>query len=557
MPLPDNWHAWLIGDPQPFDFRRPDYTAVFKERAERLAKLRSRPEIIPALKLYYRDHIAEFITHWGVTFDPRNVERGLPPLIPFILFQRQIEFVDFVIDHWRAGRPALADKSRDSGLSWLSVAIADSLCLFYQGMVVGFGSRKEDYVDKLGDPKSLFYKARVFLEQLPTEFRGGWTPRNAAHMRLMFPETGAAITGEAGDNIGRGDRTGLYIIDEAAYLERPQLVEASLSQTTNCRIDISTPNGRGNPFEQRRHSGKIDVFSIHWTNDPRKDKAWYDRQVEELDPVTVAQEIDIDYSASVEGIVIPHAWVMSAIDAHLKLGLAPSGERSGALDVADEGSDTNAFCGAYGFRVEYLDQWSGKGSDIFDTVEKAFLICDDEEYQSFCYDADGLGAGARGDARIINDRRRVAGQPQVNIVAFRGSDAVVDPEQEDVKGRKNKDFFANRKAQGWWSLRSRFQRTHRWVTEGMACDPDDIISIPHGLLDHNARPIVMQLAAELSQPTFSVNGVGKIVINKQPDGSKSPNLSDALMMRFAGGPAVIPIPIALLERSRVPRSRLS
>jgi len=332
------------------------------------------------------------------------------------------------------------------------------------------------------------------------------------------------------------------------------LVEASLSQTTNCRIDISTPNGRGNPFEQRRHGGKIDVFTISWRDDPRKDQAWYDRQVEDLDPVTIAQEIDIDYSASVEGVVIPHAWIMSAIDAHLKLGLAPSGERSGSLDVADEGHDTNAFCGAYGFRVEFLDQWSGKGSDIFDTVERAFLICDENNFPSFCYDGDGLGAGVRGDARIINDRRRVAQQRQLNIVAFRGSEAVVDPESEDVKGRKNKDFFANRKAQGWWSLRARFQRTHRWVTEGMACSPDEIISIPNGLMDHNGKPITMQLAAELTQPTYSMNGVGKIVIDKQPEGSKSPNLADALMQRFGRRAEAVPIPDSLLAWSRVPRA---
>jgi hypothetical protein len=42
-----------------------------------------------------------------------------------------------------------------------------------------------------------------------------------------------------------------------------------------------------------------------------------------------------------------------------------------------------------------------------------------------------------------------------------------------------------------------------------------------------------KLIMELSQPTFSINGVGKIVVDKQPDGTKSPNLGDATMIAYA------------------------
>ena len=41
------------------------------------------------------------------------------------------------------------------------------------------------------------------------------------------------------------------------------------------------------------------------------------------------------------------------------------------------------------------------------------------------------------------------------------------------------------------------------------------------------------MVAELSQPTWSQIGVGKILINKKPDGMKSPNLADAVMIKFA------------------------
>ncbi|MGX8248973.1 TerL protein, partial [Escherichia coli] len=159
--------------------------------------------------------------------------------------------------------------SRDMGLSWLTMALASVLSITHDDLVIGFGSRKEEYVDKIGSPKSLFHKGRMFVSLLPPEFRGGFDKATTApHMRLMFPATGSAIVGEAGDGIGRGDRASIYFVDEAAFLERPQLVEASLSQTTNCRIDISTPNGLANPFAEKVRSGKFDTFTFHWRDDP-------------------------------------------------------------------------------------------------------------------------------------------------------------------------------------------------------------------------------------------------------------------------------------------------
>ncbi len=36
--------------------------------------------------------------------------------------------------------------------------------------------------------------------------------------------------------------------------------------------------------------------------------------------------------------------------------------------------------------------------------------------------------------------------------------------------------------------------------------------------------------AELSQPTYSIGNTGKIVIDKAPEGTRSPNLADAVMI---------------------------
>ncbi len=89
-----------------------------------------------------------------------------------------------------------------------------------------------------------------------------------------------------------------------------------------------------NPFAQKRHSGRIPVFTFHWRNDPRKDEQWYEKECLKIDnPVIVAQELDLNYQASVEGILIPAEWVQAAIDAHIKLGFLTTGLNDSVLTL--------------------------------------------------------------------------------------------------------------------------------------------------------------------------------------------------------------------------------
>jgi phage terminase large subunit len=511
-----------------FDWKNPDYRPIYQQRIHRLAGIRANPHMLPSLRLFYRENPAQFISDFGTTFDPRNADRGLPSTIPFLLMPKQVEWVDWTIERWLSGEPGITEKSRESGMSWLGIALSCVLCLFHDGLVIGWGSRKEEYIDQRGAPKSLFEKARFFLSNLPPEFLGGWSrDKHAPHMRVIFPGTGSALTGEAGDGIGRGDRASIYFVDEAAFIERPELVDASLSQTTRCRIDISTPNGMGNPFAQKRLSGRIKVFTLSWRDDLRKDEAWYKRQVDTLDAVTLAQEVDISYTASAEGIVIPQVWVQAAVGAHLKLNIEPSGRKFAAFDVADRGLDLCAFAGRHGFLLQHLHSWSGKSSDVFASTVKVFGYCDQYGYTRFVYDADGLGGPVSGDSRIINEERTAASRPTIFDSSFRGSSEVEDPDDELIPKRKNKDVFSGRKAQGWFQLRDRFKKTYAAVVEGKPFEVDEIISIDPNL------PELTTLLRELSQPTFKVNQVGKFVIDKSPDGTRSPNLADATMYAYA------------------------
>jgi phage terminase large subunit len=203
---------------------------------------------------------------------------------------------------------------------------------------VGWGSRKEQLVDKLGDPDSIFEKMRLIILGLPREFlpTGFNIKDDLSYMKIINRENGATITGEAGDNIGRGGRKRIYFKDEAAHLERPEKIEAALADNTRVQIDISSVNGLGNVFHRRREAGQewqlgrpiaktsANVFIMDWRDHPAKTQAWYDeRKAKALSDGLLhifAQEVDRNYAASVENVVIPPDWVRAAIDAHIKLG---------------------------------------------------------------------------------------------------------------------------------------------------------------------------------------------------------------------------------------------
>ena len=505
------------------DWRNIDYRAITTERIGRLMRLRRNPHLLPSLLAFYRDNPAQFLDDWGCVQEPRHAAVDLPTEIPLKLWPRQWELIAWIMERWRAGEPGVITKSRDSGVSWLTVCLGATLCLFYPGVVIGYASRKVELVD--GTPKSLFTKARFFLSRLPREFLGGLElDRHFAFMRGVFPN-GSVMSGEGGEQIGRGDRTSLHFVDEAAFLPDEAAVDAALSQTTRSRIDVSTPHGRTGSFAGKHFSGKIPTFIFTWRDNPLRTEEWYQQQVDTLPAHVVAQEIDCSFDASVEGILIPSVWVQAAVDAHIKLGIEITGDKFAGYDIADTG-DRCAVALRHGILVTHLESWSGSGSDLFSSTVRAIGIFEQHGHEHFSYDGDGLGASVAGDAAQINQARHAADKPYIREMSYRGSAAVNDPTGELVTGRKNQDFFLNAKSQAWWWLRSKFEATYRAVVQGVKPpDPDALISIPSDL------PELRELLAELSQPVFKLNQAGKVVVDKHA-GGRSPDRADALVIAF-------------------------
>lgn len=147
---------------------------------------RSDPALLASAKAYYSD-LRQFIMHWMDTFDPRNT---VQKWMPFIFFKRQMELVDFLHEMRNTGQSGLIEKCRDAGATWVSCGYSVWSLLFIPNDAIGWGSRKESLVDKLGDADSIFEKMRLLLQRLPDIFRPvGWNPRTcASYMKIINPE---------------------------------------------------------------------------------------------------------------------------------------------------------------------------------------------------------------------------------------------------------------------------------------------------------------------------------------------------------------------------------
>ena len=194
-----------------------------------------------------------FINTFVFTYDPRTDLKKLP----LILYPFQERAVLKIEEKFRVKQPLLVEKSRDMGFSWFTLAWIIHHFLFDPGFSAGIGSYKADLVDELGNMKSLMQRCRFILNNLPDFLLQGWSEeKNSKYMSLVHPTLHTSITGESGDNIGRGNRTSVYLLDEFAFIPRSSAVHAAVSQTTDCLIFGSTPNGKGNEFARLRFKGK-------------------------------------------------------------------------------------------------------------------------------------------------------------------------------------------------------------------------------------------------------------------------------------------------------------
>lgn len=521
----------------------PNYKAVY---AWRMAQLKTfeNPALLASAKAFYATRPAEFIMHWMDTFNPRKPR---DKWMPFVFFSKQLEFAQFLHTLRNEGESGLVEKCRDAGATWEACAYSVWSWLFIANDAIGWGSRKQELVDKLGNPDSIFEKMRLIVRRLPACFRPvGLSPKDhMTFMRMINPENGSTINGEAGDNIGRGGRNAMYFKDESAHYERPELVEAALGENTNCQVDISSVNGLGNVFHRRRIEGvvwepgkKIDkgftrVFVIDWRDHPEKTQDWYDikRAKAEREGMlhVFAQEVDRNYSAAVLNTIIDQEWLNASIDAHKVIGGIDEGPWSAGFDVAgsdSEGADANALSMRKGMVVMRSTEWGDR--DAGQAARLVMAECKPYHRIRVQYDAIGVGETVKAEFnRLIEDG--TLDRAAMEFVPWNAGGAVQEPYgnviPDDDQSPLNRDMFANLKAQAWWSVRTRFYKTWRAIRFGVVYRPDELIS-----LDGNMHGL-QELISQLAQPTSGYSaGNLKLIVNKKPKGTRSPNRADALVM---------------------------
>lgn len=500
---------------------------------KRRLKLLTRANEDRVFREIVRRHVANdivaFFNDWLWTYDPRQAEQeGGSAYLPFDLWPRQEEYLRW-LDAGVAAREELAvPKSRDVGLTYLNAGFALHCWLFRPGFATGFGSRKEEYVDQLGNPRSIFEKMRVMLYRLPVWMQppGFVRARHDLFRRLVNPDNGNSITGEAGDQIGRGDRATVYFIDEAAFLERAERVEGSLLATTECRIWVSSANGQGNVFARKvMRLPPERVFRFHYTDDPRKTPEWAARKKAETEPHIWASEYEIDFAASLEGVCIPAPWVRAARDLSRIVEARSNAPGVGGLDVGG-GKARSVFVAKTGPVVGRPTSWGDP--DTTDTAHRGLREARAAGVAVLHFDTIGIGEGVASTLR-----RNV--KSGLRCVPVNTGDSPTATRWPD--GRSSREMFASLKAELWWLMRNAFKRSHErllWETgqEGGVEHPvEDCVLLPAASDSETDA-----LAAQLSLPRWFTSERGKIRLERKDElarrGVPSPDHADALALAF-------------------------
>ena len=239
------------------------------------------------------------------------------------------------------------------------------------------------------------------------------------------------------------------------------------------------------------------------------------------------------FSDHVEDAIIPAEWFDAAIDAHVKLGFEPKGQKVVSHDPSDKGPDDKGLCYRHGSVV--LDVQERTGLDVNEGCDWAVDYAIECQADLYVWDCDGLGVSLRRQTlKAIKGKK-------MDHVEFRGGKGVDNPKQtyqkvsshSSAKAKSNEETFKNRRAQYYWMLRDRFYNAYQAVELDKYIDPDEMISLSSEISNMAA------LRAEVCRIPRKPNGAGLIQIMSKEEMAHqkppiaSPNMADSLMMSLA------------------------
>ncbi|MGD2065870.1 MAG: PBSX family phage terminase large subunit [Candidatus Bathyarchaeota archaeon] len=269
------------------------------------------------------------------------------------------------------------------------------------------------------------------------------------------------------------------------------------------------------------------IIVINWRDNP-----WFPKELEadrrwDYENLSRAEYDHIwegKFYDSIEDAIIQPEWFDACINAHVKLGIKPSGVEVVAHDPSDTGPDAKGLAYRHGIVIKDIQEMD-KG-DINTGGDWAIGYAASHKVDAFIWDCDGMGVG------LNRQVEQGLTTKNISIEMYKGSQSPRYPdaiyEKIGGKNKTNSETFANQRAQGYWMLRERMRRTYLAIIKGEYQDPDSLISINGGLDNIGA------LRSELCRIPKAPNGAGKIQLMKKEDmkkkGIKSPNLADSVMM---------------------------
>lgn len=287
-------------------------------------KLRDRYEIRELAKndLGFRREVllrcAEDTLYWfdnfAWTFDPRTQ----PSEVPFIPYDgKQRDFILFLEDVLKHPKDIFIDKPRDVGATALIMNFLLKHYLFDDSFNARAGSRKEDYVDRAGDPDTLFYKIDYTFDRLPLWMQ---PKQNRSYLKLTRDDNSNAIVGEsANPSFARGGRQTMVLFDEFGFWPWAQAAWESAGDVTNIRIAMTTPPDTGKSSHAYKllsgQAGNITVFGFDFRDIPHKNDAWLVEQRARRSTEEFEREVLKSYSGTAKSKVY-----MQDFNAQVKLG---------------------------------------------------------------------------------------------------------------------------------------------------------------------------------------------------------------------------------------------
>ena len=227
------------------------------------------------------------------------IQHPMKGKVPFHLYNFQEKSIEDFMQH----RFNIILKARQLGISTLTAGYALWMMSFHQDKNILVIATKQETA------KNLVTKVRVMHANLPSWLKQKCTEDNKLSLRYKNGSQIKAVS--SGEDSGRSEALSLLILDEAAFIDKIDVIWAAASQTLSTGgqcIALSTPNGVGNWFHRTWMDAQdglndFNFIKLFWDMHPDRGQEWRNEQDKLLGPSLAAQECDCDFITSGQSVV--------------------------------------------------------------------------------------------------------------------------------------------------------------------------------------------------------------------------------------------------------------